>query len=254
MRPLIGITTYHVKDRELGKDRVRGFPGQDMIMGTLDYSISLERAGGIPIPIPVIENSEEYMDEIIGHIDGLIFTGGPDIHPTKYNQSQKKGLGLVVPERDEFEIGLLKRALKKNKAILGICRGFQLINIYFGGSLHQDISSNKVLEIEHAAMSTPRYSHCHRVRIDEESMLFDVYNSNNIMVNSLHHQAIDRLGEGLRETAWSEDGLIEGIQHKKFPFVMGVQWHPEMMAQVYPEQMKIFKFLIEYSKKKGGEK
>lgn len=248
MKPLIGITTYYVNDRELGSNRHRGTPGQDMLMSTMDYSIAIEKAGGIPVTIPVID-SEKYIDELSEKMDGFLFTGGCDIHPNYYNQSIKVGLGSVVPERDEFELKLLKKSLEKNKSILGICRGFQLINVFFEGTLYQDINHYKPVTIAHVGRMLPKYSPAHKVTLQEGSKLYETFNQNELNVNSFHHQIIDKLGEGLVETAISEDGIIEGIEHKNYPFVVATQWHPEMMFEIHSEQLLIFKQLINSIKK-----
>lgn len=247
MKPLIGITTYLVKDRELNEKRYRGLPGQDMLMSTMDYSRCIEKAGGIPVTIPVIDN-DEYIDELANKLDGFLFAGGPDINPIKYNQAFKKGLGLINPERDDFEFKLLEKVLKKDKPIFGICRGFQLINVFFGGSLHQDIYEQKLTTLEHVGIMGPKYSYCHKVTLSDESMIFKAFNKNTIYVNSFHHQVVDKIGDGLVETTWAEDGIVEGFEHKDFSFVVGVQWHPEMMAEVHEEQLSVFQLLINKTK------
>ncbi|MCD5413695.1 MAG: gamma-glutamyl-gamma-aminobutyrate hydrolase family protein [Clostridiales bacterium] len=249
MRPLIGISTYYVKDREWGEGRKRGFPGQDMLMSTMDYSRCVVLAGGIPVALPVIEDNSLYMDEIISRLDGLLFTGGPDIYPIRYNQHFKKGLGLVVPERDEFELEILERAINSGLPVFGICRGFQLINTLFGGSLHQDIKEEVKTNIEHVGLMAPKFSGCHTIRIVENSFIFKAFEKEELMVNSFHHQAISKIGEGLIETAWADDGIIEGFERKD-SLVVGVQWHPEMMAEIQKEQLKIFQLFINKIKEK----
>ncbi len=244
IRPLIGVTTYYVKDRELDSNRSRGFPGQDMLMSTMDYSRSIEWAGGVPVAIPVLED-EEYIDEIAKKMDGFVFTGGPDINPMNYGQSFKKGLGLIVPERDEFEFKLFKKALQLNKPILGICRGFQLMNVYFGGTLHQDISSNQLTNLEHVGKMGPKFCKSHKVSILEESNLFKALRQKEIYVNSFHHQAVDKVGEGLQVTATAEDGIIEALEHNDYLFLVGIQWHPEMMTEVHKEQLDLFQLFID---------
>lgn len=243
MRPLIGITSYFVKDRELSETRYRGFKGQDMLMLTMDYGRCVHWAQGIPMVIPVIDD-DIYLDNVMSKLDGIIFTGGPDISPIKYGQYLKKGVRLIVSERDDFELKLLDKSLKENIPILGICRGFQLINVYFGGTLHQDIEASNITKAEHVGMAIPKYDYCHKVSLNNESILSDIFKKKELMVNSYHHQAIDKIGEALIETAFSEDGIIEGFEHRDYPVLFGVQWHPEMMAEVYSEQLEIFKYFI----------
>lgn len=243
MQPLIGVTSYFVSDRELDKTRCRGRNGQDMLMSTMDYLRCVKDAGGIPLAIPVI-NDEKYISELVESLDGILFTGGPDIYPYLYGKSIEKGLGKTVIERDEFEIKLLRKALEMDKPVLGICRGFQLINVFFGGTIYQDIYRADITKLEHVGLMLPKYSKCHKITIKEGSRLYEAFEEKNLDVNSLHHQAIDMLGEGLIETAWSEDGIIEGIEHDGYTCLIGVQWHPEMMAQVYSKHKNIFQLFV----------
>lgn len=243
MKPLIGITTYYVKASEMGKNRVRGLQDQDMLMSTMDYSRCIEKAGGIPVNIPVIED-EDYIDGVVNKLDGFLFSGGPDVNPLNYNQPIKKGLGKIAPERDIFELKLLKKVLEKDKPILGICRGYQLINVYFGGTLHQDINNNNLTDLDHVGIMGPKHNICHKVALTEGSKIHKVFNKKDVMVNSYHHQAIDKIGDKLIVTGKSEDGIIEAFEHMNHKFVMGVQWHPEMMSEIHKEQLNLFKLFI----------
>lgn len=249
MKPLIGITTSFVKDSYMGAKRIRGTIGQDMSMSPIDYSECVKKVGGIPVTIPLL-NNEDYINDLADKLDGFLFCGGPDIHAYYYGQSIKKGHGLVVLERDKFELKLLEKVLKKDKPVLGVCRGLQLINIFFSGSVYQDIYQAKLTDIEHFSNRMPRYCYCHKVSIYEKSKLFEVFNRDCIDVNSYHHQAIDKLGKGLKATAWAEDGIIEGIESINHHFVVGVQWHPEMMGEVHEDQLNLFKLFIKYTSNK----
>lgn len=248
MKPLIGITTYYVKDRELSSGRVRGLPGQDMLMSTMDYSRCIEKAGGIPVAIPVIE-SESYQNDLLSKLDGILFTGGSDIDPAKYNSPFQRGLGMVVPERDNFELTLLDDALKQKKPVLGICRGLQLLNVFCGGTLYQDIGRANITECEHAGHMAPKEHPSHKVHLQKGSKVYAAFQKEEIAVNSFHHQTIERLGNNLIATGKSPDGLIEALEHTNYDFVVGVQWHPEMMSEVYPEQLALFKALIDCARK-----
>lgn len=227
----------------MGTNAVRGLKGQNMVMTTMDYVRSIADAGGAPIVIPLVDD-EDYIDELTEELDGLLFTGGPDISPFYYNDYSRNGLGYTVPERDEFELKLLEKALEKKKPILGICRGAQIISCYFGGTLYQDIENSNISEMNHAATNQPKYLENHSITILKNSILQQVFEKEEIFVNSFHHQCINKLGDGLIKTAWAEDGIIEGFEKEEYPFLLGVQWHPEMMSDKRKEQMKIFDYLI----------
>lgn len=243
MKPLIGITTYYVRADELGKNRRRGLPDQDMSMSTMDYSRAIEKAGGIPVTIPLIDD-EDYISNIVDKCDGFLFAGGPDVSPIRYGQSYEKGLGTINPARDKFEMTLLEKALLKDKPIFGICRGFQLINTFFEGTLYQDINNANITKIEHVGLMGPKHGIAHKVSLNKESKFREVFDKDQIMVNSFHHQCIEKLGRGLIEGAHADNNIIEAIEHKDYSFVMGVQWHPEMMFEEHSEQTKLFKYFI----------
>lgn len=249
MNPLIGITTYYIKHGESYIENARGLPDQDMLMSTMDYARSVRSVGGLPLAIPVLADGN-YLQEIINELDGFIFSGGRDISPLNYNTSIKKGLTMVNPERDEFEFKLLEAVLSAGKPILGICRGFQLINVYFGGSLYQDLAVKPASQLEHFAKMLPKYSPCHRVKLSRDSKLFPVFQSEEILVNSLHHQAIDQVGKGLVVKGKAEDGVIEVLESPDYPDMTAVQWHPEMMAEKDKSQLNIFKLFIRECRRK----
>jgi len=176
--------------------------------------------------------------------DGILFAGGEDVDPALYEDQTKYKNVQVDRARDDFEFALLDRALDRRLPVLGICRGIQLINVKFGGTLYQDLPSDANLELSHKQPGD-RSAPTHAVTLtDPESRLAEVFHGS-CRVNSLHHQAIKRLGRGLKVTAHSEDGLVEAIEAASdYPFLMAVQWHPEEMADV-PEQRKILAQFIE---------
>jgi putative glutamine amidotransferase len=148
------------------------------------------------------------------------------MHPFYYNQKPHKKLGEVTAARDNLEMMALSQAMKDRKPILGICRGYQVINIALGGTLFQDLSCIAEKILDHA---DPRQTGkvFHRVRVVKNTRLYGIVNSAAINTNSSHHQGIDKLGKGLQASAFSSDGLIEAIEHSDFDFLIGVQWHPE---------------------------
>lgn len=246
MKPLIGVTTYFVEAYEFGKDRIRGRKDQDMMMSAMDYSQSIQEAGGIPVAIAPLD-SKEYLDDIIDKLDGLVLTGGGDVDPIHYGEAHKKNLGRIEVRRDALEMHLLERALEKGIPVLGICRGLQLINVYFGGTLIQDIPTEYKTELNHSALCASKSSFVHKVKLKGKSVIADCFGEGSVYVNSLHHQMINQLGKGLVAVAHSEDGIIEAIELKNNPKVFAVQWHPEMMAMKHSQQMSIFDKFIDMS-------
>ncbi len=243
MKPLIGITSYFVDGSELGdfNERPRGATGQDMAMSTMDYARGVEIGGGIPLNIPMI-NSEDYLDSIVEKCDGFLFSGGPDLSPYLYNANPDSQCGKVVPERDEFELKLMKKVIKAEKPLLGICRGAQLINVYYNGTLNQHIDDHRDGVNHHALTKFPRWYKAHEVNVKKESHIEKAFNKNMLKTNSLHHQAIEEVGDELTVTAKSSDGIVEGIEDENKDFLVGVQWHPEMMYFKHEEQLKIFEY------------
>lgn len=208
-----------------------------------DYIQSVIRAGAIPFIIPFNE-SENVIKEQIESCDGLILSGGHDVFPHNYGQEPHQKIGEVWPERDVFDLRLIKYATEKQIPILGICRGFQMINVNCGGSLVQDLSLKAGVTIKHAQNQRPDLG-THHVTIHKDSILYGIFNQTEIMVNSFHHQIVDKLGTNLIATAISPDGVVEAFQAINGPWMMGVQWHPEMMSQTNDGMQAIFNELVE---------
>ena len=242
----IGISTYYVKTEEINNPQLRGLPGQNLVVSTMDYSTAVREAGGLPLPIPLIDNSD-YISEVVKESDGFIIAGGTDVNPMHYDTPVYQGLKSVNIERDQFELKLIDAIVKQKKPILGICRGLHLLNVYFGGTLYQDINSSGLTNQEHFCKMMPKYSPAHTVEISKKSMLYELLNKDSLSVNSYHHQAVNKLGENLEVMGKAKDGIIESFEHRVYPFLLAVQWHPEMMAQHYIEQLKIFELLVKAS-------
>jgi putative glutamine amidotransferase len=233
MRPSIGITTF-CEDR----------PKKVYSSVPYNYLESVYMAGGIPVPLPIISD-DEVIETYLGMLDGLLLTGGVDISPLMYGENPIKEVTGISIGRDEFEFKLFKKALEIDLPILGICRGMQLINAACGGTLFQDIYAQRKNTLGHDPYDTPYDTLYHSVRIEKGSKLYEIFEKTNIHVNSFHHQAVKDLGSDIRATAFSSDGIIEGIELDNKSFVVGVQWHPEGLTIKHPEFSSLFNRLVD---------
>jgi putative glutamine amidotransferase len=208
-----------------------------------DYAQGVERAGGIPVVIPYVEDPET-VRLLARRLDGLLLAGGEDVDPARYGESPRVGLGTVIPERDELELRLFHEMMALGKPILGICRGIQLINVALGGTLYQDLPREWSGRTAHNQKA--RRDHVsHAVRVKPGTRLSSLLGGREqLHCNSFHHQAIRDLGHGLMPVAWDEDGLVEGVEHTLHPFLVAVQWHPENLWRRYPEFAGLFQGLV----------
>lgn len=215
-----------------------------------NYIEAVEKAGGCPIILSRVDNLST-IKSIIKKLDGIIFTGGTDISPINYEEIPYLRLESVDPARDNFEIDLAKLILSDTDIpVLGICRGMQILNIVSGGSLYQDLLSQKATEFNHSLTDVfPRDQLSHMVEIIKPSKLYDIFEVDKIAVNSFHHQGIKTIGKNFESTMVSEDNIIEAIELKSDRFVVGVQWHPETLIEKHPQYLKLFTSFLEYCKK-----
>ncbi len=220
-KPKIGITLSEAEDSDVKRWPMRR--GFDYIKR--QYYQAILESGGIPILLANVEQRSA-IRLLVKSIDGLLVTGGPDLHPRHFDQKPHKKLSRTTEARDRFELEAIRIALRVNIPILGICRGHQVLNVAFGGTLHQDLSCIPSKKIAHAdPQQTGKVFH--RVKIEKGSRLHDIIGRAVIEVNSSHHQTIDKLGSGLRVNAFAPDGVIEGIEYPGHNLVVSVQWHPE---------------------------
>lgn len=229
--PVIGISSSNYK----GSSRI-----------TETYIDAVIKAGGTPIVIPVTTDSRTLRD-IISRVDGLILSGGADINPLYYKEDSITTTLEVDRLRDKYELILLKLATDRNVPTLGICRGEQLINIAFGGTLYQDIPSQYANKTLKHSQSEPREQGTHTVSITKGTQLANILgNQTDFSVNTFHHQAVKDVAPGFKVIATASDGLIEGIEAYPNRPILAVQWHPEALAFGGDESMlKIFKFMVE---------
>lgn len=238
--PIIGVSSSIIID-----DR-NPFPGIERVYINKYYTESIIKAGGAPIVLPVTLD-EESIKRQAEVIDGLILSGGYDINPLTYGEEPTKSQGFTFPEIDEYNLKLIKFVCELKKPIFGICRGLQILNIAFGGSLYQDLSYIDGSYIKHYQLSKGDMTG-HSINVLKDSLLYDILGEN-YLVNSFHHQAIKDLADGFKVTAKSKDGLIEAIEKLDGQFILGVQWHPEMMTAKDFKMLEIFKLLVEQSKR-----
>ena len=237
--PRIGITTYH--RNESGETRLPG-----------DYADAVRRAGGIPL---LIQPGEPRMAELLSFLDGLILSGGGDVDPQHYTDEQHETVYAVDAERDSAEFALTRLALQNNTPMLCICRGLQLLNVALGGTLivHVPDTHPNGLEHRYSPEQKPQFVP-HDVSISAESQLAQIIGSETTTTASWHHQAIDKLGEGLQIVATASDGIIEAVELKGKP-VIAVQWHPEATAAQDAQQQRIFdEFVRQAVTNRGDER
>jgi putative glutamine amidotransferase len=189
-----------------------------------DYVRSVEAAGAVPLVLPT--QAPGAAEAVLDRLDGLVLSGGIDVDPALYGQAPHPKLGRVDRARDEFEIALTRMALRRDMPVLAICRGQQVINVALGGTLVQDIPSVVAGAVLHDAPGR-RTRRSHPVEVAEGSRLAEILGPGTVLVNSFHHQSIDRLGEGLTVTGRAPDGVVEAVEMEERSFVLGVQWHPE---------------------------
>lgn len=213
---------------------------------SMSYTEAVIRHGGIPMVLPYTE-SVDAMLEMLRHCDGVILPGGVDVDPYYFNEDPNPYNGEVDPILDKLELTALKYLEEKKIPVLGICRGCQVMNIYAGGDIYQDINSQYVGVHMHRQKQERCYP-VHEVRIDDLSNLKNILSCNKTRVNSIHHQAVRKLGRGFRASAIANDGVIEAIEHENGIW-FAVQWHPEDLLDTVPEMNGIFKELIEKSRK-----
>jgi gamma-glutamyl-gamma-aminobutyrate hydrolase PuuD len=213
MRPVIGITTY-AQEASWGVWRLPA------ALIPLNYVEAVERAGGRPVLIPP---SEEGVEETIDALDGIVFSGGADVDPSRYGADAHPETDSPQSHRDAGELALLRSALEHDLPVLAVCRGFQLLNVARGGDLVQHLPD----EVGHDAhKEVPGVFSVHPVEVKDGTQLASLLGSRT-EVSSHHHQALGRVGEGLAETAWAQDGTLEAVEDPSRRFAVGVQWHPE---------------------------
>jgi len=224
-RPFVGI---------IGNRYLRANTNSSMLAGIGEkYVQAIEAAGGIPIVI-YLTHDREVLDRLYALCDGLVFAGGEDVDPQHFGAARHPNLGTVVPLRDEVELALARRALADRKPMLGICRGIQVLNVAFGGTLYQDIAAELPAALDHYASRTlaDRAHTAHPIALAPDSWLAERLGADTIDVNTFHHQSLRDIAPGLRITGRAPDGVIEAVESTGECFILGVQCHPEELWDI----------------------
>lgn len=242
MKPVIAITPLY--DKQSDRYFIRG-----------GYTDSIEKAGGIPLILPFTEDLS-ILERFLPLIDGFVFAGGHDIQPLLYAKEDKGYSGASIPARDAMELFLYDYLIKNDLPALGICRGIQLFNVAAGGDLFQDLQKERDTSLTHFVSSKKgqgipsEEDNRHEISINPQSDLAKLLHTENLVVNSFHHQGIRRLADGYEVMATASDGTIEAIKRTESSWLWGVQWHPELLYADEPEHFALFEELVRQAAKR----
>lgn len=221
MRPLIGVTTSEL--RPSGMDTLRrpdGTSHPEMVLG-MTYMRAVDAAGGVPVVLPPV--TLDVVPALLARLDGIVLSGGPDIDPEAYGAIERhEQLGPTHPALDAFELAIAHAADAAAMPVLAICRGAQAMNVARGGTLHQHVDGHRQRETSNVATQV--------LQVEAGSRLAEIACAGGLEVNSFHHQAVERLGAGLRVSARAADGTIEAIEDPSRDMFLGVQWHAETIS------------------------
>lgn len=235
--PIIGISCMNVVHPEWGS----------LVGQRPTYVRAVEAAGGVPLLIPLADNLELVL-RVYELCQGILLPGGDDLDPAEYGEQAHPQLGKVDRQRDLVELALARWCRDEQKPLLGICRGIQVINVAFGGTLYQDIASQFATSLDHRYnMQLRRYDvQGHTIRIEADSWLGEQLGAARILANTMHHQAIKDLAPVLRPVAWAEDGIIEGVEGSGSGFIAAVQCHPEhLFEEAEPRWARFFQAFVD---------
>lgn len=243
VRPLIGVPTQTLQAID---DIPEGLP-HSWVMNHR-YFTALTYVGAAPIMIPLLAQDDDALRAMYERLDGVFLAGGVDVDPSSYKEDKLDVCGRTDPDRDYVELLLAKWAMEDGKPLFGVCRGLQVINVACGGSLVQDVEHALPRAIKHDYFPTQGFARdylAHQATVQSGSQLADIFDAETIHVNSMHHQGIKQLGNGLRATVEAPDGLIEAVEGTGESFVIGVQWHPEMLVEADDGTRRLFEAFCE---------
>src|SRR5712691_6203679 len=230
--PLIGVSTSIT----VGKHPERAYVNSA-------YLHAIQQAGGVPVPLPP-QLSAAALERLAGELSGLLLTGGGDVDPARYGETPHPTLYEVAPARDMLETSAVHIALERRLPVLAVCRGIQVLNVALGGTLFQDVGTEPGTQLQHS-QTEPRDQPTHKVKIEPRSRLAQIMGTDEIEVNSMHHQAVKALGRNLTAVAWAPDQIIEGVEDADpSRFVLGVEWHPEELVGHSEPARRLFAALV----------
>ena len=238
--PLIGLTPDYS-------------PSTRRLMINEDYMESVREAGGLPVLLPLAADEQTLLD-CLSRLSGIVFTGGADIEPALYGQERHPWCGEAIAQRDAMELPLMRMVLADpSMPFLAICRGVQVMNCAAGGDLCQDIAAERPGCLTHPRHDRPA-EEVHRITLTPGTRLAQLFGTPDAGVNSRHHQAIGRVGEGMVVSATAEDGIIEALEVTDRACGIGVQWHPESMHAHSAQSRALFSYLIEAAQVKKKQR
>jgi putative glutamine amidotransferase len=239
--PLIGVPTQTLQV-------IDGIPDSLPLSWVMNhrYFTALAAVGAAPVMVPLLEG--EALRAVYESLDGVFLAGGVDVDPSSYGHERHTLCGSTDRERDRVELQLARWSLEDGKPLLGVCRGMQVINVARGGSLYQDCGDQYPDSIKHDYFPNAGYERdylAHEARVVADTRLRRAYGVPEIRVNSMHHQGIRDMGEGLVASAYAPDGLVEALEDPDRPFAVGVQWHPEMLVESDEGTRRLFRAFVE---------
>ncbi len=207
------------------------------------YFIALASVGAVPWMVPLLDDDEDTLRAIFDHLDGVFLAGGVDVDPASYGAERHDLCGSTDPSRDKVELLFARWAMAEGKPLFGVCRGMQVMNVVLGGTLVQDCTEQHPQAIKHDYFPNAGFARdflAHDITIQADSRLAQIYGATKAHVNSMHHQGVARLGEGLNASALAPDGLIEAVELGGKGFAVGVQWHPETLIDTDDATRRLF--------------
>jgi putative glutamine amidotransferase len=248
MKPVIGLSSNYVPP---GDPRCPSQSGAYYM--NRSYVALLRQAGTLPINFPHATERED-LAQLLDRVDGLLLTGGRDLDPAAYGEEPHAANDPVDPERTASDLALARLAVERRYPILAVCLGLQTLNVAFGGSLWQDLSSQHPSEVTHRRPLAEHARLAHTVGIVEGSLLHRSVGRTQLEVNSTHHQGVRDIGPRLVPTAVAPDGIVEALELPALPFCLGVQWHPESLAPEHPPHQALFDAFVAAVRRHAAER